>query len=185
MVIPGTTPTDEKLFNPPGELQKEAHIPDFNSYLRLYKKSIEEPEEFWKEVAEDFFWKSPPKGEFLKYNFDVTKGNVNVKFMEGAKTNICYNILDRNVNEKNRGEKVAYYWEGNSPSHSCSITYNQLLKQVCKFANVLKNMEAPVLDRQRNSLDSNLRLAVYRANPALTWSAFTGCATREPLPPNF
>ncbi|MGH0156123.1 UNVERIFIED_CONTAM: hypothetical protein FKN15_030842 [Acipenser sinensis] len=140
MVIPGTTPTDEKLFNPPGELQKEAHIPDFNSYLRLYKKSIEEPEEFWKEVAEDFFWKSPPKGEFLKYNFDVTKGNVNVKFMEGAKTNICYNILDRNVNEKNRGEKVAYYWEGNSPSHSCSITYNQLLKQVCKFANVLKNM---------------------------------------------
>ncbi|MBN3286189.1 ACSA protein, partial [Polyodon spathula] len=96
--------------------------------------------EFWKEVAEGFFWKSPPKGEFLKYNFDVTKGNVNVKFMEGAKTNICYNILDRNVKEKNRGEKVAYYWEGNSPSHSCSITYSQLLKQVCKFANVLKNM---------------------------------------------
>ncbi|KAK6491113.1 acyl-CoA synthetase short chain family member 2 like [Huso huso] len=147
MVIPGTTPTDEKLFNPPGELQKDAHIPDFESYLRLYKKSIEEPEEFWKEVAEDFFWKSPPKGEFLKYNFDVTKGNVNVKFMEGAKTNICYNILDRNVNEKNRGEKVAYYWEGNSPSHSCSITYNQLLKQVCKFANVLKNMGVKKGDR--------------------------------------
>ncbi|MGH0168708.1 UNVERIFIED_CONTAM: hypothetical protein FKN15_055199 [Acipenser sinensis] len=45
---------------------------------------------------------------------------------------------------------------------------------------VRRPLEAPVLDRQRNSLDSNSRLAGYRAHPALTWSAFTGCATREP-----
>lgn len=46
----------------------------------------------------------------LKYNFDVTKGSIYVKCMEGAKTNICYNVLDRLVRERNLGEKVAYYW---------------------------------------------------------------------------
>ncbi|MGH0157153.1 UNVERIFIED_CONTAM: hypothetical protein FKN15_064254 [Acipenser sinensis] len=46
---------------------------------------------------------------------------------------------------------------------------------------VRRPLKAPVLDRQRNSLDSNSQLAGYRAHPALTWSAFTGCATREPL----
>lgn len=65
---------------------------------------------FWKEVANEFFWKKPATGPMLQYNFDVTKGNIYVKFMEGAKTNICYNILDRHVRERNLFEKVAYYW---------------------------------------------------------------------------
>lgn len=46
----------------------------------------------------------------LQYNFDVTKGSVYVKYMEGAKTNMCYNVLDRHVREGSLGEKVAYYW---------------------------------------------------------------------------
>lgn len=46
----------------------------------------------------------------LQYNFDMTKGQVYIKFMDGAKTNICYNLLDRNVLDRNLAEKVAYYW---------------------------------------------------------------------------
>lgn len=65
---------------------------------------------FWKEVANEFFWKKPATGPMMQYNFDVTKGNIYIKFMEGAKTNICYNVLDRHVRERNLGEKVAYYW---------------------------------------------------------------------------
>jgi len=65
---------------------------------------------FWGDVAQEFYWKKPPSGQMLRYNFDVTKGDVYIKFMEGAKTNICYNVLDRNVHERNLGEKVAYYW---------------------------------------------------------------------------
>lgn len=65
---------------------------------------------FWKEIANEFFWKKPATGPMLKYNFDVTKGSIYVKCMEGAKTNICYNVLDRLVRERNLGEKVAYYW---------------------------------------------------------------------------
>uniref|UniRef100_W5M400 acetate--CoA ligase n=1 Tax=Lepisosteus oculatus TaxID=7918 RepID=W5M400_LEPOC len=144
MVVPGSHHTEEQVFPPPLELQNDAHVPDFQSYLQLYKKSVDEPEVFWKEVAQDFFWKSPPKGQFLQYNFDVTRGSIYVKFMEGAKTNMCYNVLDRNVKEKNLGEKVAYFWEGNSPDRQRSITYRQLLKEVCRCANVLKSMETGV-----------------------------------------
>lgn len=46
----------------------------------------------------------------LQYNFDMTKGPVYIKFMEGAKTNMCYNVLDCNLRDRNLGEKVAYYW---------------------------------------------------------------------------
>uniref|UniRef100_A0A8C9VUY7 Acetyl-coenzyme A synthetase n=1 Tax=Scleropages formosus TaxID=113540 RepID=A0A8C9VUY7_SCLFO len=140
MVVPGSRERAEEVFQPPEDLLKDAHVPDFNTYLRLYKKSTEEPEVFWTEVAEDFFWKNPPKGQILQYNFDITKGSIYVSFMEGAKTNVCYNVLDRNILDKNLGEKVAFYWEGNSPDHQLTITYNTLLVQVCKCANVLREM---------------------------------------------
>lgn len=46
----------------------------------------------------------------MQYNFDSTKGSIYVKCMEGAKTNVCYNVVDRLVREKNLGDKVAFYW---------------------------------------------------------------------------
>lgn len=147
MVVPGSHHGEEQVYYPPEELQKDAHVPDLNSYLALYKKSVDEPEVFWKEVAGEFYWKKPATGPLLQYNFDVTKGNVFVKCMEGAKTNMCYNTLDRNVKEKNLGEQVAYYWEGNSSDHSMAITYNQLLSQVCRCANVLKKLGVRKGDR--------------------------------------
>lgn len=144
MVVPES---QDKMYYPPGDLQRDAHVPDFNSYLAVYRKSLENPEAFWKEIADDFFWKKPATGPMLQYNFDVTKGNIYVKCMEGAKTNICYNVLDRHVRERNLGEKVAYYWEGNSPDHHMAITYRQLLSQVCRCANVLKQMGVKKGDR--------------------------------------
>uniref|UniRef100_A0A8K9V1N6 Acetyl-coenzyme A synthetase n=1 Tax=Oncorhynchus mykiss TaxID=8022 RepID=A0A8K9V1N6_ONCMY len=147
MVVPGSQHAEDKMYHPPEGLQKDAHVPDFRCYLELYKKSIEEPDVFWKEVASDFYWKKPPTGQILQYNFDVTKGNIYVKCMEGATTNMCYNVLDRNVKDKNLGERVAFYWEGNSPDHHMAITYSQLLGQVCRCANVLKQMGVRKGDR--------------------------------------
>ncbi|XP_028988588.1 acyl-CoA synthetase short chain family member 2 like [Betta splendens] len=144
MVVPES---QDKMYYPPDDLQRDAHVPDLNSYLAQYRKSLENPEAFWKEVASEFFWKKPATGPMLQYNFDVTKGNIYVKFMEGAKTNICYNVLDRHVREKDLYEKVAYYWEGNSPDHHVTITYRQLLSQVCRCANVLKRMGVKKGDR--------------------------------------
>ncbi|KAK7878036.1 hypothetical protein WMY93_031317 [Mugilogobius chulae] len=71
MVVPDS---EDKMYYPPLDLQKKAHVPDFKTYLELYKKSIENPEAFWKEVADEFYWKKPATGPVLQYNFDVTKG---------------------------------------------------------------------------------------------------------------
>uniref|UniRef100_A0A3Q2U1B1 Acetyl-coenzyme A synthetase n=1 Tax=Fundulus heteroclitus TaxID=8078 RepID=A0A3Q2U1B1_FUNHE len=144
MVVPES---QGKMYHPPPDLQRDAHVPDFSSYLTMYKRSLENPEAFWKEVADEFFWKKPATGPMLQYNFDVTKGNVFVKCMEGAKTNMCYNVLDRHVREGNLGDKVAYYWVGNSPEHHSTITYGQLLSHSCRCANVLKEMGVKKGDR--------------------------------------
>uniref|UniRef100_A0AAY4DQT7 Acetyl-coenzyme A synthetase n=1 Tax=Denticeps clupeoides TaxID=299321 RepID=A0AAY4DQT7_9TELE len=105
------------------------------------------PSEFWGDVVKDFFWKTKHAGRFLDYNFDVTKGEIFIKCMEGATTNICYNVLDRNVHERKLGEKIAFYWEGNEPGDDLTITYKELLHQVCKFANVLKSQGVKKGDR--------------------------------------
>ncbi|XP_010792445.1 acetyl-coenzyme A synthetase, cytoplasmic-like [Notothenia coriiceps] len=108
-MIPEKVPKED-VFHGSEELKKEAHIPSFEKYKELYLKSIENPDEFWGDIAKDFYWKTKHSGPFLEYNFDVTKGEIFIKFMEGASTNICYNLLDRNVHERKLGDKVAFYW---------------------------------------------------------------------------
>ncbi|KAF1663078.1 Acetyl-coenzyme A synthetase, cytoplasmic, partial [Aptenodytes patagonicus] len=103
--------------------------------------------EFWGDVAKEFYWKSQHVGPFLKYNFDVSKGKIFIEWMKGATTNICYNLLDRNVNEKKLGDKIAFYWEGNEPGDSAKITYSELLHEVCQFANVLRSQGMKKGDR--------------------------------------
>ncbi|XP_056589036.1 acetyl-coenzyme A synthetase, cytoplasmic isoform X2 [Triplophysa dalaica] len=145
-MIPDKAPGEDVL-HASGDLKKEAHVPSFEKYKELYVKSIESPEEFWGDFAKDFFWKTKYTGKFLDYNFDVTKGDIYVKCMEGASTNICYNVLDRNVHERKLGDKVAFYWEGNEPGDEKTVTYRELLQRVCKFANVLKSQGVKKGDR--------------------------------------
>lgn len=136
-MIPDKPPQDN-VFHGSEELKKEAHVPSFDKYRELYMKSVDNPDEFWGDVAKDFFWKTKHTGQFLDYNFDVTKGEIYIKCMEGASTNICYNLLDRNVHEKKLADKVAFFWEGNEPGDELTVTYRELLQRVCQFANVLK-----------------------------------------------
>ncbi|XP_069813866.1 acetyl-coenzyme A synthetase, cytoplasmic-like [Dendropsophus ebraccatus] len=143
----GAEELEDVIYHPAEPLREHAYVPDLRTYRDLYHKSIHSPQEFWMEVSSQFHWKSPPTGKVLDYNFDLTKGKIFVEFMKGAKTNVCYNVLDRNVLEKNLGDKIAYFWEGNSPSDSSVISYAELLKQVCKFANVLKNLGVKKGDR--------------------------------------
>ena len=99
----------ELIFYPNEEFSRLSHISNVEEYLRLYQKSIEEPEEFWTEVAEEFYWTSWPNKELLSYNFDTTQGPVFIRWMDGAVTNMCYNVVDRVIN-KGLGDRVAYYW---------------------------------------------------------------------------
>ncbi|XP_058265882.1 acetyl-coenzyme A synthetase, cytoplasmic isoform X2 [Hemibagrus wyckioides] len=145
-MLPDKVPEEETL-HAPEELRKHAHVSSFETYTELYNKSVDSPEEFWGDVAKDFFWKTKHTGKFLDYNFDVTQGEIYIKCMEGATTNICYNVLDRNIHERKLGDKVAFYWEGNEPGVDKIVTYKELLQQVCKFANVLKSQGVKKGDR--------------------------------------
>ncbi|CAG5133632.1 unnamed protein product [Candidula unifasciata] len=133
-------------FDPPKRIVEEAYVKSFEEYQRIYEKSISDPEAFWGEIADQFHWESRPSGQFMNYNFDVRKGPIFIKWMEGAKTNISYNMLDRHV-ENGLGDKVAFFWEGNDPGDHGEITYRQLLEQVCKFSNVLKGLGVRKGDR--------------------------------------
>ncbi|KAJ7426816.1 Acetyl-coenzyme A synthetase, cytoplasmic [Willisornis vidua] len=157
MVLPGE---QARLFPPRPELLPAAHVPSLSHYQRLYQRSVEEPHEFWGDIAKEFYWKTQHTGPFLKYNFDVTKGKIFVEWMKGATTNICYNLLDRNVNEKKLGDKVAFYWEGNEPGDSTKITYRELLHRVCQFANVLRSQGVKKGDRISIYLPMILELVI-------------------------
>ena len=101
-------------------------------YQKQYKKSIEQPEKFWEEIAETFVWK---KKWDKTLEWDFTKPEV--KWFQGGKLNITENCLDRHLEKL--GNKTAIIWEPNNPDEeSRYITYRQLFVKVCRFANVLK-----------------------------------------------
>ncbi|KAG8233845.1 hypothetical protein J437_LFUL006868 [Ladona fulva] len=127
-----------EVYHPDPSMKPTPYIKSMKEYEKMYKRSIESPEEFWEDIAKQFYWETPFTNKFCSYNFDVTKGPISIKWMEGATTNICYNLLDKNV-RNGMGEKIAFYWEGNDPEDYSRLTYKKLLIQVCKFANVLKS----------------------------------------------
>jgi acetyl-CoA synthetase len=114
-------------------------------YQAVYKRSVEDPESFWAEIAENFYWRRK-WDKVLEWNFSEP----NVNWFIGAKLNITENCLDRHLAE--RGNQPAIIWEPNDPSGSTRIlTYKELHFQVCQFANVLKN----------NSVKKGDRICIY------------------------
>ncbi len=109
-------------------------IKSIEQYREVYQKSVENPTEFWGEVATHFQWKTAPDKDVLHWNFKEPK----VEWFKNAQLNITENCLDRHL-EKN-GNKPALIWEPNDPEdHHRVLTYKELHFKVCQFANVLKN----------------------------------------------
>lgn len=108
-------------------------IKSFEEYQEVYKRSVENPEEFWAEIAEHFFWKKKWQN-VLSWDFE----KADIKWFEGGKLNITENCLDRHI--YSLGDKPAIIWEPNDPEESHRVlTYKQLLNKVEQIANVLKN----------------------------------------------
>lgn len=106
-------------------------ISTLEEYKSEYKRSIEHPENFWAEKAEQFVWRKK-WDNVLEWNFDEPK----VEWFKNGKLNITENCLDRHLAEK--GNQVAIIWEANDPNEpSKKITYKQLHEEVCKTANML------------------------------------------------
>ncbi|XP_029169750.1 acetyl-coenzyme A synthetase [Nylanderia fulva] len=129
----------DKIYYPNPELTKRSHCSSMEQYREMHKKSVEDPVKFWGEIAKQFYWETPAiDDKFFSYNFDVNKGDVFIKWMEGATTNISFNLLDKAV-KSGHGDKIAFYWEGNDPEDYSRLTYKKLLEETCRFANVLKS----------------------------------------------
>ncbi|MFN4835369.1 MAG: acetate--CoA ligase [Bacteroidota bacterium] len=130
------------------------------AYRQAYKQSVENPEQFWATVAENFSWKKK-WDKVLSWNFEEPK----VEWFAGAKLNITENCIDRHLTTL--GDKPAIIWEPNDPNERVRVvTYNRLHKRVCQFAQVLLN----------NGVKKGDRVCIYMGMvPELAY-AVLGCA---------
>ena len=116
-------------------------INSFEEYQSEYKKSVEQPEEFWAEKASTFLWRKK-WDTVLDWDFEEPK----VKWFDGAQLNITENCLDRHL--ESLGDKTAILWESNDPSEDAKhISYRELHARVSRFSNVLKSLGVVKGDR--------------------------------------
>ena len=116
-------------------------IKSFEEYQKVYNYSVNEPEKFWAEIAENFLWRKK-WDKVLEWNFKEPR----IKWFSGAKLNITENCIDRHLDTL--GDKPAIIWEPNDPEeHHRIITYKQLHQKVCQFSHVLQNNGAKKGDR--------------------------------------
>jgi acetyl-CoA synthetase len=129
---------EDRVFNPSPDFCKKAHLNSLEEYEAMYQRSIDDPDGFWGEQAEKLHW-------FKKWDKVLEWNEPFAKWFVGAKTNLSYNCLDRHLNTW-RKNKAALIWEG-EPGDSRVLTYQDLHREVCKFANVLKSLEVKAGDR--------------------------------------
>jgi acetyl-CoA synthetase len=126
---------------PPANFAGQAHCPSLETYDAMYRRSIEDPDGFWSDIADGFVWdRRWDKVRDFSFSHPVS-----IKWFLGGKTNLSVNCLDRHL--ETRGDQTALIWEGNEPGEQGTVTYKELHEQVCKFANVLKSLGVTKGDR--------------------------------------
>ncbi len=125
--------SSNQKFHPSSEFSENAHIGSMEQYQKLYQESIEDPAGYWSKQAERLHW-------YKKWDdvVDFDFVDANIKWFSGGKLNVSYNCLDRHV-EAGFGDRTAIIWEGNDPAEDKTFSYSELLAEVEKFANVLKD----------------------------------------------
>ncbi|MFN8829837.1 MAG: acetate--CoA ligase [Labrys sp. (in: a-proteobacteria)] len=122
----------EKVYDVPVGWDIRAYVDD-RKYQAMYEASCKDPDAFWKKHGKRIHWFKP----FTKVkNTSYDSHNVSIRWFEDGTTNVAFNCIDRHLDSL--GDQTAIIWEGDDPSESKSITYNELSRQVQRFANVLK-----------------------------------------------
>ncbi|GAB4470514.1 MAG: acetate--CoA ligase [Elainellaceae cyanobacterium] len=125
---------EDRQFLPPAAFSQQAHIKTLEEYEQLYERAAADPQKFWAELAQkELHW-------FEKWQTVLDWQPPFAKWFVGGKINISYNCLDRHLTTW-RKNKAALIWEG-EPGDSRTLTYAQLHREVCQFANVLKQLGA-------------------------------------------
>jgi acetyl-CoA synthetase len=151
----------KQVFPPSPEFSKNAWIKSIDEYEALYKRSVEDPEGYWAERAEDALVWTKKWDKVLDWSFDPVPY---VKWFQGGELNASYNCLDRWV-EAGKGDKPAIVFEGD-PGDTKTLTFKELLDEVSKFANVLK----------KHGVKKGDRVALYLPMIAELPAAMLACA---------
>jgi len=125
--------SESKVYDVPAEFAAKANITEAQ-YNEMYKRSIDDPEGFWAEQADNYLTWYKKWDKVLDWSFDAK--DLHIKWFEGGKLNVAYNCIDRHLDT--RGDQVAIIWEGDDPNTDKKITYKELHTEVSKLANVLK-----------------------------------------------
>src|ERR1700685_424673 len=149
--------TEKRSFPPSPEFSKNAHIHSKEQYDEICARAAADPETFWAEIASELHW-FEPWTKVLEWNAPWAK------WFLGGKINLSYNCLDRHV-QTWRKNKAAIIWEG-EPGEVRTYTYQQLLSEVCKFANVLQGL----------GVKKNDRIAIYMGMTPELPVAMLACA---------
>jgi acetyl-CoA synthetase len=139
-----STLVELRVFPPSAEFSAHAHIKSMEQYRQLYLQSIDQPEMFWGDVAENFHW-------FKRWDAVLKWESPDAQWFVGGKTNMAYNCLDHQI-AQGRGSKTAILFEAEPLAADGSaqvrrITYQQLKDDVCRFANGLKKLGVKKGDR--------------------------------------
>jgi len=122
---------ENRVFAPPAEFAAKAHIKSLEQYEAMYRRSVEQPEEFWAEAASELEW-------FAPWTKVLEGEGKDAKWFVGGKMNLSHNCVDRHALGA-RKDKVALLWES-EPGEVRRLTYGDLHQQVQRFANVLKGL---------------------------------------------
>ena len=129
---------EDRVFPPPPEFSRQAHVPSRADYDALYRRSVDDPEGFWAEMAERLRWTT-------RWERVLDWQPPFAKWFVGGRLNVADNCLDRHLSGPRRN-KAAIIWEG-EPGERRVLTYAMLHREVCRFANVLKSLGVRAGDR--------------------------------------
>src|SRR6201993_5010655 len=148
---------EKRVFKASKEFAKKARIKSLAQYRKMYRESIRSPERFWAREAKELIWRKPWK-KVLEWKAPFAKWFV------GSQLNVSENCLDRHLSGPRRN-KAAIIWEG-EPGDKRTLTYQQLHREVCHFANVLK----------RNNIKKGDRAIIYLPNIPEAAISMPACA---------
>ncbi|NNJ92850.1 MAG: acetate--CoA ligase [Gammaproteobacteria bacterium] len=132
----------ENLYPVPEDFAANAHV-NAEQYEAMYKQSVEDPETFWAQQADDYLDWFEKWDSVLDWSYD--KDDLHINWFKGGKLNVSHNCLDKHLDT--RGDQTAIIWEGDDPAEDKKITYRELHTDVCKLANVLKDRGVKKGDR--------------------------------------
>jgi acetyl-CoA synthetase len=137
--------TEDRKFAPPKSIAAKAHVGSMKQYQQMWEQSINDPDKFWLEQAKSLTWfKQPTKS--LEYTWDTQNRKIEHTWFADGQLNVSYNCLDRHLKTA-AAKKTAIIWQGEEDKAVRKYTYEQLYKEVCKFANVLKSKGVKKGDR--------------------------------------